>query len=44
MLPDAINNAVAGSAIHVKKVAHVRIIAGTLNQNKIVKGMLREVD
>ena len=44
MLPDAINIAIASSAIHVKKVTHVRTVAGTLNQRKIVKGMLGEVD
>ena len=38
MLPDAINTAIAGTTIHV------RTIADTLNQNKIVKSMLGEVD
>ena len=44
MLPDAINAAFAGSAIYVKKVTHVRTIAGTLNPSKITKGMLGELE
>ena len=43
ILPDAINTAIGGIPIHVMKVTHVRTIADTLNQNKIVKSMLREV-
>ena len=44
MLPDAINTTFASSAIHAKKVTHVRTIADTLNQSNIVKGMLGKVD
>ena len=44
MLTDAINTTFAGSAIHVKKVKHMRTITNTLNQSKIVKGMLSKVD
>ena len=44
MLPDAINTAFAGSAILVKNVTNMRTITETLNQSKIVKGMLGEVD
>ena len=33
LLPDAINTAFAGTAVHVKKVTHVSTIADTLNQN-----------
>ena len=44
MQPDAINTTFAGTAIHVKKETHARTIADTLNQSKIVKGMLGEVD
>ena len=44
MLPNAINTAFSGTAVHVKKVTHVRAIADTLNLSKIVKGMLGEVD
>ena len=44
LLPDAINTAFAGTAIRVKMVTHVRTIVDSLNRNKIVEGMLREVD
>ena len=44
MLPHAINIGFVGSAIHVEKVTRVRTIADTLNQSKIVKGMLEDVD
>ena len=44
MLPDAVSTAFAGSAVSIRKVTNVRTIADTLNQSKIVKGMLSEVD
>ena len=44
MLPDAITNAFAGSAIRVKKVTHVRTIVDTLNQSQMYKDMLNQVD
>ena len=43
MLPDAISTAFAGSSIKVK-VTNVRTIADALNQNKVIKHMLGEVD
>jgi len=44
MLPDAISTAFVGSSIKVKKVMNVRTTADALNQNKIIKRMLDEVD
>ena len=44
MLPDAITNAFAGSAIRVKKVMHVRTIVDTLNKSEMYKDMLNQVD
>ena len=44
MLPDAIKTAFAGSTITVTKVTHVRTIADILNQSKMVKGMLSQVN
>ena len=44
MLPDAITNAFASSAIRVEKVTHVRTIVDTFNQSQMYKNMLNQVD
>ena len=43
MLPDAIKLTFVGTPINVQKVTTARIIADTLNQNSVIKGMLSEV-
>ena len=44
MLPNAITNAFAGSAIRVIKVTHVRTIVDTPKQSQMYKDMLNQVD